>query len=687
MTDEESKTTSRLDRLDSMLSANSRWLVALFVGSFLLKLIYVVQSADALRVTVPIMDSEYYYNMASDILDGRVIRDDAFFMGPLYPYVLAVLLGVFGKSIAIVRVVQILAGALTVVLTYLVGKKAFRPSVALLGAVLLALYGTITFYEGQLLMMWLGTLLNMTALFTLYRWQDRPGLKKYVLVGVLIGLSALARANILVFLVVVVVWIAVVPGERRRLPGVGVLLVSVLVTILPATLHNYLASRDFVPITSNGGVNFYVGNSEDATGIFYPPKGINLVTDDAVKKYVERHLGREVKASELSRYWYSEAFDFMREHPGQALKLLLRKTAMYLNGYEMPQIESYDVARRDHSALRALFVNFWMLISLGLIGMVYSIKDWRRQFLLYGYVLAFSASVILFFITARYRAQIAPVLALYAAQTLIVIVPGAIANIRRQILPVVFIVLVVVVTRPGLFALADDDVQWRESTHEARRWGKLGDLEKAIAEINRAIEIKPDYVDSYIQRAVIYKEGGDLFKAVSDYGKAVDLNPNLSSVQYDFGQTLRQLRMYEPAIEAYQRAIELNPTMLEAYNNLGVTYSELKSYEPAAQYFRKVIEMNPRYTKAYNNLGAAYAQSGNLDAAIDAFKRAIEIDPLYANSYKNLAMAHVQRSEVSEGYEAMKQYLTLRPNDRNAMGVLEKLRIVLEGDTLQTAPK
>jgi tetratricopeptide (TPR) repeat protein len=536
-------------------------------------------------------------------------------------------------------------------------------------------------------MMWLGTLLNMTALFTLYRWQDRPGLKKYVLVGVLIGLSALARANILVFLVVVVVWIAVVPGERRRLPGVGVLLVSVLVTILPATLHNYLASRDFVPITSNGGVNFYVGNSEDATGIFYPPKGINLVTDDAVKKYVERHLGREVKASELSRYWYSEAFDFMREHPGQALKLLLRKTAMYLNGYEMPQIESYDVARRDHSALRALFVNFWMLISLGLIGMVYSIKDWRRQFLLYGYVLAFSASVILFFITARYRAQIAPVLALYAAQTLIVIVPGAIANIRRQILPVVFIVLVVVVTRPGLFALADDDVQWRESTHEARRWGKLGDLEKAIAEINRAIEIKPDYVDSYIQRAVIYKEGGDLFKAVSDYGKAVDLNPNLSSVQYDFGQTLRQLRMYEPAIEAYQRAIELNPTMLEAYNNLGVTYSELKSYEPAAQYFRKVIEMNPRYTKAYNNLGAAYAQSGNLDAAIDAFKRAIEIDPLYANSYKNLAMAHVQRSEVSEGYEAMKQYLTLRPNDRNAMGVLEKLRIVLEGDTLQTAPK
>ena len=686
MTNEESRKTSFLDRLDSALTGNSRWLVALFVGSFLLKLIYVVQSADALRVTVPIMDSEYYYNMATDILGGRIIRSEAFFMGPLYPYVLAVLFGIFGKSIAIVRIIQVLGGAIAVLLTYLVGRNVLRPSVALLGAVLLALYGAATFYEGQLLMMWLGTVLNMTALLALYHWKDRPGLGKYVLVGALIGLSALARANILVFLVVVVVWIAFVSGERRRLPSVGILLISVIVTILPATIHNYLADRDFVPITSNGGVNFYVGNSEDATGIFYPPKGINLVTDDAVKKYVERHLGREITASELSRYWYREAFEFMKEHPRQELVLLLRKTAMFFNGYEVPQIESYDVARQDHSALRVLFVNFWMLISLGMIGMFYSIKDWRKHFLLYGYVLAFATSIILFFITARYRAQIAPVLALYAAQTLLVIVPGAIANVRRQLLPVGLIVLVVVMTRPGLFALADDDVRWRESTHKARRWGKLGDMEKAIEEINRAIEIKPGYVDSYLQRAVIYKEGGDLFKAVSDYGMAVDLNPNIPSVQYDFGQTLRQLRMYEPAIGAYQRAIELNPTMLEAYNNLGITYSELKRYREAAGYFQRVIKMNPRYTKAYNNLGAAYAQSGDMDRAMEAFRQAIETDPEYANSYKNLAMLYVQRSEVSEAYDTMKQYLVLRPNDRNAQGVLEKLRIVLEGDTVQATP-
>jgi len=684
MTTEPTAKKPLLDRIDDALAANSRWLVVLFVTSFLLKIIYVIQSNDALRVTVPIMDSEYYYMMAVDITDGRIIRDNAFFMGPLYPYFLAVAFGIFGKSITIIRIVQIAGGALTVLLTYLVGKRVFRPSVALFGAVMLIFYGTMTFYEGQLLMMWLGTVLNMAALYALYRTQDLPGLGKYVLIGALIGLSALARANILLFLVVVVVWIA--SRESRRLPAIGVFLASVFVVILPATIHNYMASRDLVPITSNGGVNFYVGNSAEATGIFYPPKGINLVTDDAVKKHVERQLGRQVTSSELSRYWYREAFDFIKADPGGEMRLLLKKTAMFLNGYEVPQIESYDVARRDHSMLRVLFVNFWMLISLGLFGMVYLVKDWRKYFLLYGYILAFSLSIIMFFITARYRAQIAPVLVLFAAQTLLVILPGVIRNIRRQLLPVVLLVILVGLTRPTLFALADDDVEWRELTHQARRWSALGESEKAIEEMNKAIEIHPDYVDSYIQRAVIYKAAGNLFKAVSDYGKAIDLNPNLASVQYDFGQTLRQLRMYEPAIEAYQDAIRLNPTMLEAYNNLGITYTELKEFEKSIEYFRKVIELNPRYTKAYSNLGAAYAQIGDLDGAIETFRQAIAIDPQYAHSYKNLAMAYAQKTEIPQAYAAIQKYLALEPNDKAAQDVYEKLRIVMENDTTLNAP-
>ena len=166
---------SLLGRLDRALESGNRWLIILFVSSFLLKLLYVIQSAESLYVGVPILDSKYYDTVAQDILEGNLVRRDAFFMGPLYPYFLAVVYGVFGRSFIVIRIVQILGGALTVILTYLIGKRVFRPSIALLASVMLALYGTITFYEGHLLMMWLGTLLNMTMIYALQRSGGRGG--------------------------------------------------------------------------------------------------------------------------------------------------------------------------------------------------------------------------------------------------------------------------------------------------------------------------------------------------------------------------------------------------------------------------------------------------------------------------------------------------------------------------------
>lgn len=672
-----------LDRLDQALTRSSRWLPALFLAAFLLKLLYVLQSSGALHVTVPIMDSEYYDRMARGIAEGRIIHDEAFFMGPLYPFVLAGIYSTLGTSITIVRILQVAAGALSVVLTYLVGRHVFRPSVALGGAVMLLLYGASTFYEGQLLMMWLGTLINMVTLYVLHRFRDRNGVGKYVLAGSLIGLSALARANIVVFLLVVLAWIVFLSKETRRLLAITALLGSFVVFILPVTIHNYLASRDFVPITSNGGMNFYIGNSGDATGIFYPPKGINIVTDDAIKKYVERHLGRELKPSQHSRYWYGEAFDFIRSHPLREIKLLLRKTALLLNGYEVPQIESFEIARDQYGTLRMLFVGAWGMLSLGIFGGICLRREWKRLYFLYGYALALSLSIVLFFVASRYRVQIAPVICLFAAHALLVDLPDAMRGIRREISPIILFVVIVLGTHPALFALPVEDVRWREHCHEAYRWSKIGEYERALAEIDRAIEIHPNYAESYVQRAMIHKAHGNRFKAIDDYSRAIDIDPSRYTIHYDLAQALRQLKMYRPAIESYLKAIELNPLMLEAYNNLGIAYREVEDYENSVRYFEKVIEMDPRYAKAYNNLGASLAETGDLDGAIRAFEGAIEADPDYSSTYKNLAMAYVQKQRIQDAIDMLETYLRFVPGDSQAGEIFEKLRVVVEADTLR----
>ncbi len=680
MNDHASNGHSLLDRLDRTLTASYKWLYVLFALSFLLKLIYIVQSADALNIVVPIMDSKYYDNEAQDILKGNLIRDDAFFMGPLYSYVLALIYGIFGRDFMIVRIIHALAGAFTVVLTYLLGKEVFRPSVAFSGVVLLMLYGAITFFEGQMLMMWIGTLTNAAAILILYRTQNRPGYWKYAAAGCLIGLSALARANILIFLPVVALWVLFVSGEKRRIRSAFLVVLGTVVVVLPATLHNYVAGKDFVLITSNGGVNFFIGNGEEATGIFYPPRGITFETDTAVRSHVERLFGRDMKASEISRYWFGRSFEFIKNNPLGELRLLLRKTALFFNGYEVPQIESFDLNRRKFATLRLLFVNFWAILSLGLLGMVYAIRSWRRYFLLYGYVLSFAFSIILFFVTARYRIQIAPVLCLFAGYALIVVLPRAVRRLGRNVVPAVVFLVIVFITRPGLFALPEEDIVWREHIHEARRLSKVGNSAAALEEIDEAVRIHPDVADSYVHRAIIFKETGDYFKAIEDYARALDIAPDMSGVRYDFAQTLRRVKMYGPAIEEYLRAIESDPVKAEAYNNLGITYTEMGDLEKAIEYFGKVIEMNDRYTRAYNNLGAALAQTGRAERAITVLERAIQVDPGYANSYKNLAMVYIQLKKPEEASVYLSRYVELRPEDEHAVETLEKLRIAIEAD-------
>lgn len=676
-----SRIEGALARLDAALESNRRWLVFLFLGAFVLKSLYVLQSAGSLEIRVPIMDAQHYDRTARDIASGNVIRREAFFMGPLYSYVLALVYATIGRNFTIVRLLQIAAGSFTVVLTYLIGRRLFRPSTGLVGALLLLFYGAITFQEGQLLMTWLGTMLNVAAILVLLRAGRDASVLAYVAPGILLGLSTLARANVLVFWPVVVVWIAWGERRPRALTKAAVFTAAVVVTISPATIHNYVASRDIVPVTSNAGINFYIGNSELATGVFYPPPGTDFVTDATTRSYVERLMGRDMSPSEVSDYWFEKAFAFIRAHPGREVALLARKFVMFFNGYEMPQIENYDSARLRYTSLRVLFVNFWMLVSLGTLGMLFALPRWRRCLLLYGYVLTYALSITLFFVTARYRVQIAPIMALFAAYALVGAAPRYLLRVRSGAVFVGLLFLLVAVTQPRLFALPEREVSFREHVHVARRASETKQYQLALREIDRAIELYPDYFEGYVHRAIIHKEGGNLFKAIEDYARALDLEPSLSGAHYDLAQTLRQVNMKSQAIEEYQKAIAIDSLMIEAYNNVGITYSELRRYDVAIAYFEKAIAMDPNYLKAYNNLGAALAESGQVEEAIRTFEKAITVDPAYANSYKNLAMAYVSIGRVGPALAAMERYLALVPTDEGARGVMGKLRVAAADST------
>ncbi|MCI0451881.1 MAG: tetratricopeptide repeat protein [Candidatus Latescibacteria bacterium] len=668
-----------LDATDRMLAVGRRVPLFLFLAALALKVGYVVQTADALHVKVPIMDARYYDVMAQDVARGHLVRDEAYFMGPLYPYFLALVYSTVGRDFTWVRVLQAAGGALTVALTFLIGRRVFRPSAALAGAVLLALHGAMTFYETELLMEWMGALLNAAALLLLVR---APGssTRTYAGAGAVLGLSALARASILVFAIFALVWILRVERDRRRVRNALAFALALAAVLAPALAHNLAVSRDFVPVTSNAGINFFIGNSRAANGTFVPIRGVDEIDDVTTSEYVERATGRAATPSEVSHYWFERAMKDVRSDPARALRLMARKVALFFNGYEIPQIESFDVHVAESPWLRVLFVRTWFVVALGILGMILAARTWRSHGLLSGYVLAYGASIALFFVTGRYRSQVVPVLCLFAGFALVSL-PALARRPRAAAASAFGLVLLLLVTNPSIFRLDDSMVMYREYVHRGRRLSELRSYAPALREIDRAIAIYSKQAEGYVQRAVVHKENGDDFKAIEDYHRALELDPAAPAVHYDLAQALRRVNLPGEAIREYQLAVRYDPGMVQAYNNMGVTLREMGRFEEAVGAFRKVTEIAPNYAKAYNNLGACYAEMGRTQDAIAVFEETTRRFPDYANGFKNLAMAYASQKRVRPALAAMRRYAALEPADAEAKEIVRKLEIAAAADS------
>ena len=84
-----------------------------------------------------------------------------------------------------------------------------------------------------------------------------------------------------------------------------------------------------------------------------------------------------------------------------------------------------------------------------------------------------------------------------------------------------------------------------------------GDLERAIADYDSAIELNPERVNAYINRGIAYFVKGDYDLAIADYDAAIDLNPNFDNPYYNRGLAFAKLGDLDRAIADYSKAIDL----------------------------------------------------------------------------------------------------------------------------------
>lgn len=136
----------------------------------------------------------------------------------------------------------------------------------------------------------------------------------------------------------------------------------------------------------------------------------------------------------------------------------------------------------------------------------------------------------------------------------------------------------------------------------------------------------------------------DLKGALKDFNRALELDPNYDQTYYNRGVVLaklsnkakdkeKRLQLKKKAITDFNKAIELRPRYAEAYSNRGATKFEMGMTKQALQDFDSAIVMKKNYFIAYSNRGSAKALMGDGKGALQDFNMALKIQPKNGKVY------------------------------------------------------
>jgi len=354
-----------------------------------------------------------------------------------------------------------------------------------------------------------------------------------------------------------------------RLRTVTALFLGLLVVVFPMAVHNYLAGGDVVPITSNLGMNFFIGNHIRATGYYVKPKGLDLSEDIYGIKIANLHADRPLKPSEVSRFWFRRGLDFVRTHPGTTIGLLIRKIMFFWNAYEIPQVEDIHFLGRFVPLLRWPLLGFSVLGPLGLLGMLLSLGRWRHFFPLLSFVLAYTLGTVPFFVISRLRLQICPVLMVFAAVALVWIW-GRVRSRHYRPLSAALAALAVFAVLVNWPLASLDRARHMAQSHRfyALHLGTLGRLPEAAGEYQRAIEIDPTLADSYVDLAALRLDQDDPEAALELYHRALQADPEVSGVHLNLGNMYARQGLWDRAVDQYRKETQNSPYSFEAYERL-----------------------------------------------------------------------------------------------------------------------
>jgi hypothetical protein len=370
----------------------------------------------------PVVDAQWHNLWAQRIASGDLFVYAPYFRAPLYPAVLGLVYFAAGSSVVSGMLLSLVFGVLSLHLVHrIVFERAGRKA-SLAAASVWMFYGVNLFYCTTLLIVPLYTLLLLSAYYFLDREKPSPA------GWLFLGLAAVARPGaVLLFPLALFFY-------RRGWKKSWLFVVPVFLIWAVNWYHGDLSTI----ISSQGGINFYIGNGPDADGFTaFAPSGKGTPADsipytDNVWAASYAPFEELAKPSEVSSWWAGKTIDYVLDNPLVFFLLTLKK-AMYMispvaipSNYDVYYMAGYSPVLRILAGTPELPVSgllLWFLFPGAILA-----GRWRKQELrVLLWIVFLAAGVLPFFITARFVLPMVPFV-------VILLIPRVLKNKKKSLL-------------------------------------------------------------------------------------------------------------------------------------------------------------------------------------------------------------------------------------------------------------
>jgi hypothetical protein len=428
------------------------------------------------------------------------------------------------------------------VLTAWIGARQFGSRVGLAAGLIVAFYGILVYFDGELLGTSLTIWCQLVAVALAVRaLEERRPAPLWFGAGLAAGAAALVTAPTLLF-------VAAFAAFARR--HAHLVLLGAAIAIAPITIRNAVRGGEVVLISTNAGINLYLGNNPryDETVQLRPDRNWTELTKEPFDQGIRTKSG-------ASNFFVGRVWKWMRSDPLAFLALQFKKFRLLLGGDEIFRNQEIYPSRQFSPVLAALLWKvpgvafpFGLLAPLSVLGLAVA---WRRVPLLASIVALYSLSIIAFFVAARYRAPLVPYLAIFAAEGV-----RWVAHLKSpapRMIAAASVAAMLPICNLGQGTMskrmnADAEYSLATQLHDESRH------DEAKVHYQMALEDRPGYLEAWVNLGVLEASRGNGAEAAHAFEEALRLDPNNLTALLDLAAVRERERRWEEAIALYERA-------------------------------------------------------------------------------------------------------------------------------------